>query len=218
MIELLILLFLFLVIIPFCFLTIAILLVKTIKTNYTIEECANICIGFIKTVIKSICNTSSFQINQYPVYIGYNGYDIIPQNVETCFTELSNHFDNIYFIDYNNTYKNIIVYEFRVCNPHIEDMDYLKFIELLTRISEKILITHFRKCGINTNVIRIDNFISVNLNSDVLQIAFARNDNGMCEIKNSRRNIKNIYYSSLYHDIKKELNIQWNDKKNKEDN
>lgn len=205
----------------FFILILSIVIVKYTKPNCTLNESIAICVRFIKTIIKDIIkeffNLSSIQNIQYPVYIGYNNYDIMPQNVENCFKELSNHFDNIYFSNYKNNYANILLYEFRVYNPHMEDIDYLEFIELLTRISEKILMTHFRKYGINTNIIRIDNFIYVNLNDDILQIAFAKNDNGIREIKNLRCNLKNTYYSSQYHNTKKELKVQWNDTKGKGD-
>lgn len=129
-------------------------------------------------------------ISNYPVYIGYNGYDIIPQNVEQAFKELYTYFEMIYFDSYDNQKPNRIIYIFKIFNPK-SDLEYIDFITLIQKIIEKILVHHLRSQNI---YVQCDGFIAVNIVGDILYVSIAKNNIGINETINFRRKIKSNYF------------------------
>ncbi len=164
---------------------------------------------FIKNVIRQFLTKPEPVKLNYPVFIGYNGYDIIPQNVENSFKELTNYFEVLYFDYYNNTLPNRIIYRFKVRNPKI-DTSYTSFIELLQKITEKVLVQHLRKFEVH---LPCDNFIAVHIDGDILYISIAKNDLGIAETIEVRRKIKADYFDSQNNEKRKEILTNWNEGK-----
>ena len=202
--------------ISFIILICSILLMKSIKSSYSIEKCSNICINFIKIIFMAIVKSCFEQKPiEYPVYIGNDSIDIIPQNVNYYFKDLLVHFETGYFLKYNNNNQNFLIYEFEVLNPKTNDISYIEFLELLIKICEGILIQYWRDCGYNTNNIYINNFIAVQMINTRLFIYIAKNNIGKENIKLIRQKVQHNYYASQHNAKPEELETEWHNSDNK---
>ena len=180
---------------------------KIRKPESTDREATKMFIDFIKNIFHEFSSDTKVQQASYPVFIGFNGYDIIPQHVETYFDELNNYFDVFYFDNFSNTHPNRIIYRFKVGNIKV-DMEYMDFLKLLQRVIEKILIQHLRNYDV---YLPGDNLVSVNILNGVLCVSLAKNDVGIIENKDIRRKIKNNYYHSKELTSQGKINVNWNE-------
>lgn len=184
----------------------AVFIVKYSKPSRTYEEASRIVTNTLMDIIRGF-SEKEIKFPIYPVFIGFNGYDIMPQNVENAFKELSNYFEMIYFDCYNNNNPNRIVYRFKNANPK-SDLEYIDLIELLQKIIETILVHHFREQDF---YMPCDNLVAVRIQGDVLYVSIAKNDMGIIETKNYRRKHKNDYYVEKFSCGNNEIQIDWND-------
>ncbi|QAA30956.1 hypothetical protein [Clostridium manihotivorum] len=195
------------ILLPLIFIA-SVIAVKFSKCGRSTQDATKICLGFLKDVFKELSAHSHPIKPNYPVAIGFDGRDINFDLVDASFHEISKYFEVLYCCNFR-FYSNRIVYYFKFANLNT-DLEYLDFLKLIERISEKILIQHLRN---QQKFIPCDNFICSNIYQDTLQLSIALNDIGIKETKYLRNWVKHNYHASKEKQDVQDIDIDWDDKK-----
>lgn len=146
----------------------------------------------LKKIAAFVCelfNTPSVQQPQVqvpPVVIGWNGYRLRPEVIEEAFQKLEKYWQVVYFENLLTPTPNLVHYRFRVYDFIPSEMSRRHLLSRVKTIAEKALTDHLHSLGI---YMPVDDFIAVNLCSDLLVVAIATTQEGFSEIAKLRNQV-----------------------------
>ena len=129
-------------------------------------------------------------VEDYPVFVGYNGQRFIPEDVEKAFQKLASCFESFYFQDACTT-ENLIQYQFIVHSVSDKTPPKEK-ASLIQAIAEKTIKHYF-----DMNFMKCMDFSAITfvlLEGQNLAITYARNTNGISEIYHMREGYRKNQY------------------------
>lgn len=125
---------------------------------------------------------------EYPVHVGYDSMNILPQIVDKELEKMRKSFDSCYCQNYS-VLKNRIQYLFPVLFPKSAQDDMEHFKNLIQKQAEEGLVSHMRKfdCQLPAEPLTV-----IQLLSDSLIISYARNEEGIREIAETKRKRRSL--------------------------
>lgn len=182
--------------IVFCFISffiIAVFLVVLIE-KCSIKEATIKCRNFVWDIVKYLFAPTPQPELGYPLYIGFDGYKIVPDLVDGEFREIEKNFD-VCYCDGSSLLKDGSCIRYRF--PIQRKKDTLDDRELSLLVQRQIEKIAFRYLQRENNNISAETVTLVELQPNFLYVAFALNQTGIEHITNRKRILRRQMYEKV---------------------
>lgn len=172
----------------------AVLIMVLVKKK-SVEEAVRICKSFICKLFSALFSSEQVVNTIYPTIVGYDGYRVVPEFVDSEFQTVRNNFAVCYCSNFclNPDY---IQYRFNIQrklnSPADEELE-----PLIQKQAEEVVVKTMRLYDF---YLPAEPLTVIELRHEVLLVAFARNEEGVRQLDRVKHSIRRRKYSAVQSD------------------